>query len=269
MASFPRNMSEFGYYCDNTGLFPVFMCIHFYLVVASLRSQVGAVEYSRQHPLASWFVCVTACFGGTALQNFLLGRPIVEIYLNKTNVLTASLVWYLVFFAPCDILTNICSDRLVKTFLLLLKEVQRMRGIKAGVLASLKVYPESWFVAVLMGAVRGSGAKLVGRPLFYLVRGDLKAENELLKPTFSTKNSVMTAALLLLQIKGVLDVQLEVLIGVLVLVAGVVQVLLLWTDMKDPYTHIECVACKVALELPKGVKSSGSSGSKANKKKVQ
>ena len=64
------------------------------------------------------------------------------------------------------------------------------------------MYPESWFVAVLMGAVRGSGAKLVGRPLFHLVRGDLRAENEFLKPTFSTKNSVLSAALVLLQVKG-------------------------------------------------------------------
>ena len=63
--------------------------------------------------------------------------------------------------------------------------------------------------------------------------------------------------------------QLEALTGVLVLVAGLIQVLLLWTDMKDPYTHFECVACKLAIDLPKSVSNTGSSGNKGNKKKVQ
>ena len=57
-------------------------------------------------------------------------------------------------------------------------------------------------------------------------------------------------------------IDLHVLMGLLILVAGVVQVLLLLTDMKDPYTKIETAVCKLLLDLPKEVTSD-------NKKKVE
>merc|ERR1719427_1778253 len=152
------------------------------LVSLSLRGIPGAVEFAMKHPLPSWFVCVTGCFSGKVIQNFLLGKPMIEIYLNGWNLSLATFIWYLVFFSPMDFTTTVCSNKYIKAVLKFLKELHRVRGVADGVKIATAAYSGNCLAPILIGTIRGSGAAWLLRPLYQCIRGDSKAENEFYKP---------------------------------------------------------------------------------------
>lgn len=54
----------------------------------------GSIPFSRRHPFACWVSCMCSIFSGQILAAFLLGEPILGAFKNSSDVLLASLVWY-------------------------------------------------------------------------------------------------------------------------------------------------------------------------------
>lgn len=101
------------------------------------------------------------CFAGSFLANFLLGEPVVAPLKRSDDVLLATLVWYLVFYAPFDGVYRLAKWMPVKVVLSVLKELQRVYKIHQGVAYASKLYPNAHLIHVLIGTAKGAGAGIV------------------------------------------------------------------------------------------------------------
>lgn len=251
--SFPTNIYDVGKMLETMPMAPIFVIAHNILVTLNLRGLPGAQEFAQKHPFPSWFVCVTSCFSGKVIQNFLLGKPMIEIYLNGWNVALATFIWYLIFFSPLDVAGTVCNNKSAKAVLKVLKELHRIRGVKDGIMVTADIYSGNYFARILVGTIRGSGAAWLLRPLYQFICGDLKPENEFHKPGFPSKYALTSAVILLLQDTGYLKMDCSLLILILFLVGAIGQMLMLFGIMGDPYVKIENANCYVFFQLPSEV----------------
>jgi len=139
------------------------------------------------------------------VTHFLLGEPIFDDFKTHQNLLVASAVWYLVFFSPFDLFYKLVKFLPIKMALSACKELQRTRKIYDGVLHGLHLYPNSYIIIVLAGAMKGAGANFItiidrfNRGFF------LPNTGEFLHPSFATKGSVLAAILFTLERSKLID----------------------------------------------------------------
>ncbi|XP_069027261.1 trimeric intracellular cation channel type B [Embiotoca jacksoni] len=183
----------------NLSMFPYFEIAHYVVSVVALREQPGAVEVSRVSPLACWFSSMLFCFGGAVLSGIMLAEPPVAPLSNSTSVLLASVVWYLVFYCPMDLVY--CCAALLPLRLVLsgMKEVTRTWKVLGGVTQAHGKYKDSLLVMIAIGWAKGAGGGLISN-FEQLVRGVWRPEtNELLKMSYPTKITLIGAVLFALQ----------------------------------------------------------------------
>ncbi|XP_019746092.1 trimeric intracellular cation channel type B isoform X3 [Hippocampus comes] len=162
-------------------------------------SEKGALEVSRASPLACWFSSMLYCFGGAVLSGIMLAEPPVAPLSNGTAVLLASLLWYLVFYCPLDLVYGCAALPPLRLVLSGMKEVTRTWKVLGGVTQARSKYKDGLLVMIAIGWARGAGGGLI-RNFEQLVRGVWKPEtNELLKMTYPTKVTLIGAVLFALQ----------------------------------------------------------------------
>lgn len=180
-------------------MFPYFDTAHYIVSVMALREQPGALEVSRRSPFACWFSSMLYCFGGAILSGIILAEAPVAPLANSTNVLLASLMWYLVFYCPLDAAYSCAAVPPVRLVLTGMKEVTRTWKVLGGVAQARKKYEDGLFVMIAVGWAKGAGGGLISN-FEQLVRGIWKPEtNELLKMSYPTKVTLIGAVLFSLQ----------------------------------------------------------------------
>ncbi|KAE8285000.1 Trimeric intracellular cation channel type B [Larimichthys crocea] len=200
-------LDELSHGLANLSMFPYFDMAHYIISVMALREQPGALEVSRVSPLACWFSSMLFCFGGAVLSAVMLAEPVVAPLSNSTSVLLASVVWYLVFYCPMDLVY--CCAALLPLRLVLsgMKEVTRTWKVLGGVTQAHGKYKDSLLVMIAIGWAKGAGGGLISN-FEQLVRGVWKPEtNELLKMSYPTKITLIGAVLFALQQTHYLPVQ--------------------------------------------------------------
>ena len=95
-------------------------------------------------------------FAGSILSNFLLGESPIKDFVHYQHLLLASICWYLVFFAPFDIITRSLRFVPIRILLGVGKEIQRTKKIFDGVHSTLVIYPEGYIIVIIIGAVKGN-----------------------------------------------------------------------------------------------------------------
>uniref|UniRef100_UPI0037E98723 trimeric intracellular cation channel type B n=1 Tax=Semicossyphus pulcher TaxID=241346 RepID=UPI0037E98723 len=193
------HLDELSHGLANLSMFPYFDMAHYIVSVMALREQPGALEVSRVSPLACWFSSMLFCFGGAVLSAVMLAEPVVAPLSNSTSVLLASIIWYLVFYCPMDLVY--CCAALLPLRLVLsgMKEVTRTWKVLGGVTQAHGKYKDSLLVMVAIGWAKGAGGGLISN-FEQLVRGVWKPEtNELLKMSYPTKITLIGAVLFALQ----------------------------------------------------------------------
>ncbi|XP_037402006.1 trimeric intracellular cation channel type B isoform X2 [Pygocentrus nattereri] len=139
------------------------------------------------------------CFGGAVLSGIIMAEAPVAPLANSTNVLLASLMWYLVFYSPLDALYSCATVLPVRLVLTGMKEVTRTWKVLSGVVQASKKYQDGLFVMIAVGWAKGAGGGLISN-FEQLVRGVWKPEtNELLKMSYPTKVTLIGAVLFSLQ----------------------------------------------------------------------
>ncbi|KAL7853226.1 hypothetical protein AOLI_G00200700 [Acnodon oligacanthus] len=180
-------------------MFPYFDTAHYIVSAMALREQPGALEVSRRSPFACWFSSMLYCFGGAVLSGIIMSEAPVAPLANSTNVLLASLMWYLVFYCPLDAVYSCAAVLPVRLVLTGMKEVTRTWKVMSGVVQASKKYQDGLFVMIAVGWAKGAGGGLMSN-FEQLVRGVWKPEtNELLKMTYPTKVTLIGAVLFSLQ----------------------------------------------------------------------
>lgn len=201
------NVDELAHGLANLSMFPYFDLAHYVVSVMSLREQPGALEVSRVSPLACWFSSMLFCFGGAVLSGIMLAEPPIAPLSNGTSVLLATIVWYLVFYCPGDLLYCCAALLPLKLVFSGMKEVTRTWKVLGGVTQANMKYKDSLLVMIAIGWARGAGGGLISN-FEQLVRGVWRPEtNELLKMTYPTKITLIGAVLFALQQTQYLPVQ--------------------------------------------------------------
>ncbi|XP_018518004.1 trimeric intracellular cation channel type B isoform X1 [Lates calcarifer] len=193
------HLDELSHGLANLSMFPYFDMAHYIVSVMALREQPGALEVSRVSPLACWFSSMLFCFGGAVLSGIMLAEPPVAPLTNSTSVLLASVIWYLVFYCPMDLVY--CCAALLPLRLVLsgMKEVTRTWKVLGGVTQAHSKYKDSLLVMIAIGWAKGAGGGLISN-FEQLVRGVWRPEtNELLKMSYPTKITLIGAVLFALQ----------------------------------------------------------------------
>lgn len=183
----------------NLHMFPYFDMAHYIVSVMALREQPGVLELSRRSPFACWFSSMLYCFGGAVLSGLMMAEPPVAPLSNSTNVLLASLLWYLVFYCPQDMVYCCATVLPLRLVLTGMKETTRTWKVLGGVTQAHGKYKDSLLVMIAIGWAKGAGGGLISN-FEQLVRGVWKPEsNELLKMSYPTKVTLIGAVLFSLQ----------------------------------------------------------------------
>ncbi|XP_072227798.1 trimeric intracellular cation channel type B [Leuresthes tenuis] len=238
-------LDELSHGLANLSMFPYFDMAHYIVSVMALREQPGALEVSRVSPLACWFSSMLYCFGGAVLSGIMLAEPPVAPLSNGTGVLLASIIWYLVFYCPMDVVY--CCTALLPLRLVLsgMKEVTRTWKVLGGVTQAHKKYKDSLLVMIAIGWARGAGGGLISN-FEQLVRGVWKPEtNELLKMSYPTKITLIGAVLFALQQSHYLPLQKHhlMLLYTIFIVVNKSRMMLTGSS-SSPFTTIESVLYK-------------------------
>nr|XP_056701193.1 trimeric intracellular cation channel type A [Euleptes europaea] len=235
-------------------VFPVFDLAYFVVSILYLKYEKGAVELSRQSPLASWVVAMLYCFGSYILADLLLGEAPVDYFSNNASVLLATAVWYLTFYCPLNLFYKCVAFLPVKLVFVAMKEVVRVRKIAVGVHHAHHHYHQGWLVMIVIGFVKGSGVALMSN-FEQLLRGVWKPEtNELLHMTFPSKASLYGAVLFTLQQAHWLPVSKDSLIFCFTLFMITCKVFMTATHSHgSPFAPVEGVLCPVLFgSVPSG-----------------
>ncbi|XP_062410454.1 trimeric intracellular cation channel type B isoform X1 [Sardina pilchardus] len=193
------NLDELSLGLSNLQMFPFFETAHYIISVMALREQPGVLEVAHRSPFACWYSSMLFCFGGAILSGLMLAEPPVAPLSNTTSVLLASLMWYLVFYSPQDLMYSCASIAPVRLVLAGMKEVTRTWKVLGGVVQAQKKYENGLLVMIAVGWAKGAGGGLISN-FEQLVRGIWKPEtNELLRMTYPTKITLIGAVLFALQ----------------------------------------------------------------------
>ncbi|XP_040215142.1 trimeric intracellular cation channel type B [Rana temporaria] len=192
-------ITEISVLFSRLSMFPFFDGAHYFMSVLSAREQPGAVDVASRSPMASWFSAMLCCFGGGILSSLMLAEPPVAILSNTTNIIFASVVWYMVYYFPHDLVYRIFCFLPLRVIAAAMKEVTRTGKILSGVTQANSRFKDAWLVMIANGWAKAAGGGLISN-FEQLVRGIWKPENnELLKMSFPVKISLLGAVLFTLQ----------------------------------------------------------------------
>lgn len=184
-----------GNYVQRLKMYPYFDVAHYILMISLVREDLGngCSVFSRRHPLSCWLSSITVCFAGSFLANFLLGEPVIATFKRHEDILLATIVWYLVFYSPFDVIYKLSKFLPLKVALYILKETQRVYKIHQGVAYAVKLYPNAFLIHMIIGTAKGAGSGII-RIFEQLIRGVwIPTHNEILRPTFTTKACVLAS----------------------------------------------------------------------------
>jgi trimeric intracellular cation channel len=126
---------------------------------------------------------ILLCFSGSILSNFLLGESPLKDFYHYQHLLLATICWYLVFYAPFDLVTRLIRFLPIRLLIGVAKEVQRTRKIYDGVHSTLLLYPDAYIIVVLIGAIKGCGGAILSS-IDRFIRGVwIPTQQEFLFPT--------------------------------------------------------------------------------------
>ncbi|XP_067677956.1 trimeric intracellular cation channel type 1B.1-like [Haliotis asinina] len=206
----PKTFMDIATVVTKLKMYPYFDIAHYVLMCCSVREDMpqvtGPQAFSRKHPLSCWFSCMLICFAGSFIANLLLGEPCLTPFKDHKSLITATVVWYLIFYSPFDIVYKIVKFLPFKIVLAMLKETQRAHKVYHGVIHTAKLYPNAYVIIVMIGTIKGAGSGMM-KNVDRLVRGIwVPTTNELLQPTFYTKASAVASLVFLLERQGLISV---------------------------------------------------------------
>ncbi|KRX20721.1 Trimeric intracellular cation channel type B-A [Trichinella nelsoni] len=230
-------------------LYPYFDIAHYIMMTMSVREDLGsgAVVFSRKHPLSCWFSSMMMCFAGFILSNFLLGEPIVTVFMRHSDVLLATAVWYIVFYSPFDIAYKTVKFFPIKLILLILKEIHRTNKVYSAVGHAVQLYPNSYLIMAIIGVAKGAGSGII-RTFEQLVRGSWSPlTNEFLRPSLATKSCIVASVIFILEKMNMIPLPHEAVYTVVVSFFIHFKLSSFVLGIHDPFLPFENLFCAIFM----------------------
>ncbi|KAL1285856.1 Trimeric intracellular cation channel type B-A [Trichinella pseudospiralis] len=230
-------------------LYPYFDIAHYIMMTMSVREDLGsgAVVFSRKHPLSCWFSSMLMCFAGFILSNFLLGEPIVTVFMRHSDVLLATTVWYIVFYSPFDIAYKTVKFYPIKLILLISKEIHRTNKVYSAVVHAMQLYPNSYLIMAILGVAKGAGSGII-RTFEQLVRGSWSPlTNEFLRPSLATKSCIVASVIFILEKMNMIPLPHEAVYTVVVSFFIHFKLSSFVLGIHDPFLPFENLFCAIFM----------------------
>lgn len=166
--------------------YPVFDVCHIVLCCLAVRKETGR-DFAWDRPIVTWASCMISSFAGSLLVNPLLGKPILDAFGNEYLLLVATLIYLVVYFSPLDVGYKLIKLLPIYIVVCTIKEVYRPLKIAKGLKEGAEFKPDSMFVPILIGILKGNGSGFM-TPFTRVVRGVWTPdENEIIKASVTSK----------------------------------------------------------------------------------
>ena len=147
---------------------------------------------------ASWVSSMMICFAGALLVNPLCGESPLEFLEDPLRIAIASLLWYLMFYSPKDVVYNASKILPVKTPLYLIKGLYYPKKILGGIKHAKHIFSKNNILAIiLVGTLKANGSGFI-KPFARLARGtteNISGCLETMKPSVATKYCLICSTL--------------------------------------------------------------------------
>ncbi|XP_050402961.1 trimeric intracellular cation channel type 1B.1 isoform X1 [Patella vulgata] len=248
----PQTFMEVATVVTKLKMYPYFDIAHYLLMCISVRDDMPQAQpnqqpFWRKHPLSTWISSMLICFAGSLIANLLLGEPIITPFKDHRSILTFTIVWYLVYYSPFDLVYKVTKFLPVKIVISMLKECQRAHKVYHGVYHTAKIYPNSLLVIVIIGTVKGSGGGLM-KNFERLIRGLwIPGTNEILQPSYTTKASFVAATVFLLERLNYITVPHAVIYFGVVIFFVYFKLSSILLGINDPFSPFENLFCALFM----------------------
>ncbi|XP_041358596.1 trimeric intracellular cation channel type 1B.1-like [Gigantopelta aegis] len=251
----PKTFMDIAVVITKLKMFPYFDIAHYALMCMAVRDDMPQVQghqqsaqpFYRKHPLSTWVSCMLTCFAGGIIANVLLGEPAIAPFKDHKNLMVASIVWYLVFYSPFDIVYKLAKKLPFKATLSVLKEVQRAHKVYHGVLQTAKIYPSSYFIIVTIGTLKGCGSAIM-KNFERMIRGLwLPGSNEFLQPSFTAKASLVASLVFLLERLNYISVPHPLIYFSVVIFFIYFKLSSIILGIRDPFSPFENLFCAIFM----------------------
>ncbi|CAF3365894.1 unnamed protein product [Rotaria socialis] len=225
-------------------LYPLFDICHYLLIAIQVRDdiqqcQTATQNFTRRHPLSCWLSTVLLCFSGSILTNFLLAESPLKDFIHHQHLLLATVCWYTVFYFPFDFINYLLRFLPIRLVIGIGKEIRRTKTIYDGVRLTLSLYPDSYIIVILIGAIRGCGETIMSS-IDRLIRGVwLPAQHEFLFPSFATKACFLSSLIFLLYRIELLRFQHELIYLCVASIFIYVRIITSFFKQYDPFMPFE------------------------------
>ena len=150
---------------------------------------------------ASWVSSMMVCFAGALIVNPLCGESPLEFLEDPIRIAIATLLWYLMFYSPKDVVYNISKILPVKVPLYLIKGLYYPKKILGGIKHAKHVFNKQNILAIiLIATLKANGSGFI-KPFARLARGttdNIAGCLETMKPSVTTKYCLVCSVLYVL-----------------------------------------------------------------------
>lgn len=129
------------------------------------------------------------CFAGGFLVAPLCGEPVLETIGDPLRLAVFTLLWYLMFYTPGDLVYNSSKIKPVKIGLYALKGLYYPKKIVAGIKHAKHVFHGNAIAYIVIATLKANGSGFI-KPVTRLIRGateDISGCLESMKPSVTTK----------------------------------------------------------------------------------
>ena len=220
-------------------VFPTLWVPHCIMMSLVLRSTLGAnwYNYSRQNPLSLYILGILYTFPGGILATILMAQPALSFLLNTPFMAAMSVSWYLVFYAPFDLLVKFVDSFRLRVPFGAMQDFLRIKLVYDGVSQVHKLHPTALLYPIIFAICKSSGFMFLKYAEYVLQNGFKKA---FILPHHSTKTCVFASVVMTAQVLGYFPpyVSLESVFTVFVIFAVSMRLFTVVSDA-DPYDIVE------------------------------
>merc|ERR1712130_303025 len=227
-----------------TPVFPYLWLPHVIVMTFFLRSSLGpsAVPWAQRHPLSCYTLGLIYCFSGGLVGLFIGNKSLLTILTWSPNLYSFSIVWYLMFFSPYDLVHRLVSS-LTPLLPLMVAAQDCIAVVGSGIRTTLEEHPTAVVYPVVFAVITSNGF-LIFKYFEQMVKNTLPSHRAFVVPHHSTKTTVLASVLLVAQAHGHLPVNGEQLYVGLVLAAILLRLLTTYLIKDwDPYKGVENLIC--------------------------
>jgi len=231
--------------------FPWLWVPHCVLMCLALRSTLGGANslvLARARPLSCFLLAVTYTFSGAGLGLLLRCQPLLSLLTWSSNVQSFTVVWYLMFFCPGDLLERWLTRVPVLPFLAACQDWLRLLAVTNGVGSIMAEHPNSFLYPFVFGSVVANGflfVKFIEKCVTSGVVQGLSIEH------YTGKTMVVASFLLTAEAHGYIPYSRDTLFSFLVIVTVTLRLVtsFLFKDW-DPYCTAENRVCSLLYGSP-------------------